>query len=336
MILRLYYLARGANQTVQGTVYVNPSLGTSCCHEVELRLRTTITANRITGYEINCSVSANGYLQLVRWDGALGNWRQLNEASTSCVNGDVLSATANGSTITVYKNGVQQFVQTDATYSGGSPGVGFFDNIDANLSNFGFSSFTASDTTSSVIAAALQSIAVAPANPSISPSQTQQFTATGTYSDGSTKNITTTVTWASSNNAVATIGTSTGLATGVTAGTSQIRATLGSVVSPNDTLTVKSITLQSIALAPSTSLISPSKTQQFAATGMYSDGSTKNITTTRDLGLLQQRRRHHRYKHGSRDRYDCRHFADHGNTRQRCAALAVPSPSPRQLCSPSR
>ena len=146
----------GANQTVQGTVYVNPSLGTSCCHEVELRLRTTITANRITGYEINCSVSANGYLQLVRWDGALGNWRQLNEASTSCVNGDVLSATANGSTITVYKNGVQQFVQTDATYSGGSPGVGFFDNIDANLSNFGFSSFTASDTTSSVIAATVR------------------------------------------------------------------------------------------------------------------------------------------------------------------------------------
>ena len=90
----------------------------------------------------------------------------------------------------------------------------------------------------SVSTATLQSIAVTPSNPSISPSKTQQFTATGTYSDGSTKNITTTVTWASSNNAVATIGTSTGLATGVTAGTSQITATLGSVVSPGDALTV--------------------------------------------------------------------------------------------------
>ena len=87
-------------------------------------------------------------------------------------------------------------------------------------------------------AVTLQSIAVTPANPSITQSQTQQFTATGTYSDGSTKSITTTVTWASSNTAVATIGASTGLATGITAGTSQISATLGSIVSPNDTLTV--------------------------------------------------------------------------------------------------
>ena len=37
----------------------------------------------------------------------------------------------------------------------------------------------------------LTSIAVTPANPSISTGTTQQFTATGTYSDQSTQNITT-------------------------------------------------------------------------------------------------------------------------------------------------
>ena len=127
----------------------------------------------------------------------------------------------------------------------------------------------------------LQSIAVAPSNPSVSQSQTQQFTATGTYSDGSTKNITTTVTWTSSNAAVATIGANTGLATGLSAGTSQITASLGSISSPNDTLTiVKGISLQSIAVAPSNPSVSQSQTQQFTATGTYSDGSTKNITTT--------------------------------------------------------
>ena len=127
----------------------------------------------------------------------------------------------------------------------------------------------------------LQSIAVAPSNPSVSQSQTQQFTATGTYSDGSTKNITTTVTWTSSNTAVATIGVNTGLATGLSAGTSQITASLGSISSPNDTLTiVKGISLQSIAVAPSNPSVSQSQTQQFTATGTYSDGSTKNITTT--------------------------------------------------------
>ena len=137
------------------------------------------------------------------------------------------------------------------------------------------------DTLTIVKGISLQSIAVAPSNPSVSQSQTQQFTATGTYSDGSTKNITTTVTWASSNTAVATIGVNTGLATGISAGTSQVTATLGSITSPNDTLTVvKSITLQSIAVAPSNSSLSQSQTQQFTATGTYSDGSTKNITTT--------------------------------------------------------
>ncbi len=67
----------------------------------------------------------------------------------------------------------------------------------------------------------LQSIAVTPSNPSINQSQTQQFTATGTYSDGSTKNITTSVSWTSSNTAVAAIGVNTGLATGIAAGTSK-------------------------------------------------------------------------------------------------------------------
>ena len=131
-------------------------------------------------------------------------------------------------------------------------------------------------------AVTLQSIAVTPAGPSISAGATQQFAAMGTYSDSSTKNITTTVTWASSNTGFATIGASTGLATGVAAGTTQITATLGSVVSPNDSLTVTAavVTLQSIAVTPAAPSISAGTTQQFTATGTYSDSSTKDITTT--------------------------------------------------------
>ena len=79
-----------------------------------------------------------------------------------------------------------------------------------------------------VTAATLQSIAVTPANPSIAKGATQQFTATGTFSDNSTQNLTGQVTWASATTAVATI-TAGGLATGVAAGTSTISATLGAV-----------------------------------------------------------------------------------------------------------
>jgi uncharacterized protein YjdB len=128
----------------------------------------------------------------------------------------------------------------------------------------------------------LQSIAVTPASPSIAAGATQQFTATGTYSDNSTKNITTSVTWKSSNTAFATIGAATGLATGVAAGTTQITATEGSVASPNDPLTVtaSAATLQSIAVTPASPSVGIGNTVQFTATGTYSDNSTKNITSS--------------------------------------------------------
>ena len=58
----------------------------------------------------------------------------------------------------------------------------------------------------------LASITVTPANQSLTVGGTQQFTATGKYSDGSTQNLTSQVTWASSNTAAATIN-ATGLAT---------------------------------------------------------------------------------------------------------------------------
>ena len=52
-----------------------------------------------------------------------------------------------------------------------------------------------------------QSIAVTPANPSVAKGLTQQFTATGTFSDNSTQNLTSQVTWASATTSVATINT---------------------------------------------------------------------------------------------------------------------------------
>jgi len=57
---------------------------------------------------------------------------------------------------------------------------------------------------------------------------TQQYTATALMSDGSTQDITATVTWASTIPTIATIST-TGLATGVAAGVTSITATLGGI-----------------------------------------------------------------------------------------------------------
>ena len=72
-------------------------------------------------------------------------------------------------------------------------------------------------------------MAVTPINPIITGTNTQQFTATGTYTDGTTSNLTSSVTWASSAAGVATINSSAGLATGVAPGTATISAVLGGV-----------------------------------------------------------------------------------------------------------
>jgi uncharacterized protein YjdB len=83
---------------------------------------------------------------------------------------------------------------------------------------------------------ALRSIAVTPQNPTFAAGSTQQFTATATYSDGSTANVTSTAAWASSNTSVATIDSS-GLATGVAAGSTTISASLNTI-SGSDPVTI--------------------------------------------------------------------------------------------------
>ncbi len=83
--------------------------------------------------------------------------------------------------------------------------------------------------------ATLQSIAVTPANPSIVKDRTQQFTATGIYSDGTSVALTTGITWTSSNTLVATV--TNGLATGVAVGTATITAASGTIFG-SATLTV--------------------------------------------------------------------------------------------------
>ncbi|MBI3475600.1 MAG: hypothetical protein HY010_07690 [Acidobacteria bacterium] len=133
------------DQSAQATVrVVTPH--SDCCHEVEIRLRTAMGPNSITGYEINCSVAtANPYVQAVRWNGPNGDFTYIGSANTNCVDGDVLNASIIGSTISVYKNGILLFIANDSTFTSGAPGIGFYQAGSGNFNDFGFSSFTASD-----------------------------------------------------------------------------------------------------------------------------------------------------------------------------------------------
>jgi hypothetical protein len=93
----------------------------------------------------------------------------------------------------------------------------------------------------------LKSITVTPNPATVAVGATIQFTATGHFSDGTTKDITTSSNWTSMNTEAATIGAMTGLATGVavTEGSITITATaVGTEISGTAQLTVTNVPIQ--------------------------------------------------------------------------------------------
>jgi uncharacterized protein YjdB len=86
----------------------------------------------------------------------------------------------------------------------------------------------AGSATLTIVASTPTAITVTPSDPSFANGSTEQFTATAKYSNNTTANVTSSVTWTSSNTSVATIA-SGGLATGQGGGTTTISATLNSV-----------------------------------------------------------------------------------------------------------
>jgi uncharacterized protein YjdB len=129
-----------------------------------------------------------------------------------------------------------------------------------------------------VNAADLSSIAVLPATPTIAQNTTEQFSAIGTFDDGSTHNLTAQVAWTSSAPAVASIGSTNGLATGLTQGSANITATLGGTTGAT-MLEVTNATIVSISVTPTGRTIAPTTELSFTATGTFSDSSTQVITT---------------------------------------------------------
>jgi len=135
------------DQTVEATVYtVNQSA--SITEEVELRLRSSLSQNKCTGYEVLFNV--RGGVQIFRWNGPLGDYVLLpggGAASPILKTGDVVKATIVGDTITAYLNGTQVLQASDPTpFQSGSPGMGFFLRGTSGVNaDYGFTRFTASE-----------------------------------------------------------------------------------------------------------------------------------------------------------------------------------------------
>jgi trimeric autotransporter adhesin len=132
-----------------------------------------------------------------------------------------------------------------------------------------------SGTATVTVAPMLKSIAVT-GNTSLMVGQSQQLTASATYSDGSTKDVTGTATWTSSAIAVAIVSAG-GSVTALSVGQSTITATAEGM-SVTTTIMV-SPALKSIAVGGTTSVV-VGKSQQLTATATYSDGTMKDVTGT--------------------------------------------------------
>ena len=137
-------------------------------------------------------------------------------------------------------------------------------------------------TSLTITAATLVSIDVSPANPGLAKGTKRQLSATGAYTDHSTQDLTTQVTWGTSDASVASVSNaagSIGLASALGVGRTSVSATLGGVTGAT-TLEVTAAVLVDIRVEPADAVTAMDVIVEFSATGTYSDQSTADITTT--------------------------------------------------------
>jgi hypothetical protein len=128
--------------------------------------------------------------------------------------------------------------------------------------------------------AAVSSITLTPASLNIPLGNTRAFSASATYSNGSSITVTNQAEWTSSNPTVATlsnVGATKGQLSTFAEGTTVITASFGGK-STTALVTVTAAVLVSIAVTPTVASIAKGRILDFVATGTYSNNTTSNIT----------------------------------------------------------
>jgi hypothetical protein len=135
----------GKNQKVKARVFSRNQTD-KYYQEVEIRLRSSLSPHRCTGYEVfwRCLKTEKAYVQIVRWNGKVRDWTSLKKhsgAQFGVKNGDLVEATIVGSVIKGFLNGVEVISATDDTYKEGNPGMGFNFGVEKTNGDFGFTSY---------------------------------------------------------------------------------------------------------------------------------------------------------------------------------------------------
>jgi trimeric autotransporter adhesin len=122
----------------------------------------------------------------------------------------------------------------------------------------------------------LSQIQVTPANKSIAKGTTLQLSATAIYSDGTEKNVSSSVSWQVSPSSVATISGGGNLK-GVGKGDAKVSAIFQEVTG-DTSVTVGPAVIVSVAVTASNPALPIGESESVTATGKFSDGSTQDVT----------------------------------------------------------
>jgi len=170
---------------------------------------------------------------------------------------------------------------TVATVTTTVPGAGLVKAVAPGAANITAASGNLSATQAITVSAVkLASIAVTSSagSSTLAKGTTMQLIATGTYTDKSSNVITSGLTWAVSDLAIATIDQSSGIISGVGAGSATVTVKQGDITSPAFQVTVSTATLDKLAIAPTDAIIAVGKTKSLTATGTFSDSTTQEVT----------------------------------------------------------
>ncbi|MBY0379032.1 MAG: Ig-like domain-containing protein, partial [Burkholderiales bacterium] len=133
--------------------------------------------------------------------------------------------------------------------------------------------------TLSVALAKVVDVKITPLITEVSKGLKERYNAIAIYDNGESSQITSEVTWSSSNESIATVE-SDGLATVISpSGTTQINATYAGVMSSESaTLTATSAKVTNIIISPESATIKSGQTQQYTVTAIYNNGESGEVT----------------------------------------------------------
>jgi hypothetical protein len=191
----------------------------------------------------------------------------------------------------IFSDGTSQDVTARATWTSSAPAVaaisdaaatrGLLTAISAGAASIQASFGGLSGSIGVTISgAALATIQVTPFNPIVPVGTPLQFQATGLFSDGTSIDLTATVTWVSSNPTVMPVSDaagSPGAASAAAPGSATITAQMAGL-SGSTSVTVSSASLSALAISPASSSLAAGATRSFTALGTFSDGTTLDMT----------------------------------------------------------